>query len=187
MAEVLESREAHYFIIGMVLLDLAIVLTELVLSSFYPTPELAPHLGGWNLFCPAFGLAGCLQCLVSFLVGGEQAALQHREQRVKQHKSARTACPMPPRRSHLPTILPAYLSALCTCLPACSVCIHTSISILPECSHSHILPVTRVSRASVHVVEEGLSYTSIGILAIFNAELVAKLLVFGFKYFIHSK
>ena len=27
-----------------VLLDLAIVLTELVLSSFYPTPELAPHV-----------------------------------------------------------------------------------------------------------------------------------------------
>ena len=47
MAEVLESREAHYMVIGLVLLDLAIVLAELVLSSFYPTPELAPHLGGW--------------------------------------------------------------------------------------------------------------------------------------------
>jgi hypothetical protein len=45
MAELLESREAHYLVIGMVLLDLAIVLAELVLSSFYPTPELAPHLG----------------------------------------------------------------------------------------------------------------------------------------------
>ena len=45
MAEVLESREAHYMVIGLVLLDLAIVLAELVLSSFYPTPELAPHLG----------------------------------------------------------------------------------------------------------------------------------------------
>lgn len=47
MAEVLESREAHYLVIGLVLLDLAIVLAELVLSSFYPSPELAPHLGGW--------------------------------------------------------------------------------------------------------------------------------------------
>lgn len=47
MAEVLESREAHYMVIGLVLLDLAIVLAELVLSSFYPTPELAPHLGAW--------------------------------------------------------------------------------------------------------------------------------------------
>jgi len=37
------------------------------------------------------------------------------------------------------------------------------------------------------VAEEALSYTSIGILAIFNAELVAKLLVFGFKYFTHSR
>jgi hypothetical protein len=46
MAEVLESREAHYAVIGMVLLDLALVLTELVLSSFYPAPDLAPHLGG---------------------------------------------------------------------------------------------------------------------------------------------
>ncbi|EFN53563.1 hypothetical protein CHLNCDRAFT_136713 [Chlorella variabilis] len=82
MAEVLESREAHYAVIGLVLLDLAIVLTELVLSSFYPSPELAPHL--------------------------------------------------------------------------------------------------------VHVAEEALSYTSIGILAMFNAELLAKLLVFGFKYFTHS-
>lgn len=44
-AEVLESREAHYLVIGLVLVDLAIVLTELVLSSFYPTPELAPHMG----------------------------------------------------------------------------------------------------------------------------------------------
>ncbi|KAL4459107.1 hypothetical protein ABPG75_013972 [Micractinium tetrahymenae] len=82
MAEVLESREAHYLVIGLVLLDLAIVLTELVLSSFYPTPELAPHI--------------------------------------------------------------------------------------------------------VHVAEEALSYTSITILAVFNAELIAKLLVFGFKYFTHS-
>lgn len=82
MAEVLESREAHYAVIGFVLLDLAIVLTELVLSSFYPTPELAPHI--------------------------------------------------------------------------------------------------------VHVAEEALSWTSIGILATFTAELVAKLLVFGFKYFTHS-
>ncbi len=47
MAEVLESREAHYLVIGLVLLDLAIVLAELVLSSFYPSPELAPHLGRW--------------------------------------------------------------------------------------------------------------------------------------------
>lgn len=47
MAEVLESREAHYLVIGLVLLDLVIVLTELILSSFYPSPELAPHLGGW--------------------------------------------------------------------------------------------------------------------------------------------
>ena len=38
-------RPAPLQVIGMVLLDLAIVLTELVLSSFYPTPELAPHLG----------------------------------------------------------------------------------------------------------------------------------------------
>lgn len=83
MGEVLESREAHYMVIGLVLLDLAIVLAELVLSSFYPTPELAPHL--------------------------------------------------------------------------------------------------------VHVAEEALSYTSIGILAIFTAELVAKLLVFGITYFTHSK
>lgn len=45
MAEVLESREAHYMVIGLVLLDLAIVLAELVLSSFYPAPELAPHIG----------------------------------------------------------------------------------------------------------------------------------------------
>lgn len=82
MAEVLESREAHYMVIGLVLLDLAIVLAELVLSSFYPAPELAPHI--------------------------------------------------------------------------------------------------------VHVAEEALSYTSITILAVFNAELLAKLLVFGFKYFTHS-
>ncbi|PSC73972.1 hypothetical protein C2E20_2559 [Micractinium conductrix] len=81
-AEVLESREAHYLVIGLVLVDLAIVLTELVLSSFYPTPELAPHM--------------------------------------------------------------------------------------------------------VHVAEEALSCTSIGILAFFTTELAAKLVVFGFKYFTHS-
>lgn len=34
---------------------------------------------------------------------------------------------------------------------------------------------------------QALSYTSIGILAIFTAELVAKLLVFGITYFTHSK
>lgn len=44
MAGVLESREAHYAVIAMVLIDLAIVVAELALSSFYPTPELAPHL-----------------------------------------------------------------------------------------------------------------------------------------------
>lgn len=41
---------------------------------------------------------------------------------------------------------------------------------LPSCSH-----------------HQALSYTSIGILAIFTAELVAKLLVFGITYFTHSK
>lgn len=66
MAEVLESREAHYMVIGLVLLDLAIVLAELVLSSFYPTPELAPHLGEWPAaFCRLGGQTGrwshCLQ------------------------------------------------------------------------------------------------------------------------------
>ena len=49
MAEVLESREAHYLVIGLVLVDLAIVLTELVLSSFYPSPDLAPHVGACRL------------------------------------------------------------------------------------------------------------------------------------------
>ena len=34
---------------------------------------------------------------------------------------------------------------------------------------------------------QALSYTSIGILAIFTAELVAKLLVFGITYYTHSK
>lgn len=42
-------------------------------------------------------------------------------------------------------------------------------------------------RPAVHVAEEVLSYTSITILAVFNAELLAKLLVFGFKYFTHSR
>lgn len=83
MAELLESREAHYLVIGLVLFDLAIVLTELVLSSFFPSQQLAPHI--------------------------------------------------------------------------------------------------------VHVAEEALSWTSIGILALFTSELVAKLLVFGLGYYTHSK
>ena len=43
--EVLESRAAHYTVIGLVLLDLAIVVTELALSSFYPVHDNAPHAG----------------------------------------------------------------------------------------------------------------------------------------------
>ena len=37
------------------------------------------------------------------------------------------------------------------------------------------------------LLHQALSYTSIGILAIFTAELVAKLLVFGITYFTHSR
>ena len=40
---------------------------------------------------------------------------------------------------------------------------------------------------AVHVAEEALSWTSIGILTTFAAELVAKLAVFGHAYFTHSK
>lgn len=40
---------------------------------------------------------------------------------------------------------------------------------------------------AVHVAEEALSCTSIGILAFFTTELAAKLVVFGFKYFTHSR
>jgi hypothetical protein len=39
----------------------------------------------------------------------------------------------------------------------------------------------------VHAAEEALSWTSIAILAAFNAELLAKLLVFGLTYFTHSR
>ena len=39
----------------------------------------------------------------------------------------------------------------------------------------------------MHVAEEALSRGSLAILALFSAELAAKLLVFGAKYFLHSK
>lgn len=102
MAEVLESREAHYAVIGLVLLDLAIVLTELVLSSFYPSPELAPHLGGWR---------------VDTAPAGPGASPQ-----AHTHSHAATAAITPPRH---PIPCPPF---------------------------------------AVHVAEEALSYTSIGIL-----------------------
>ena len=56
MAAALESREAHYVVIGLVLLDLAIVLTELVLSSFYPDHSLAPHIGERQQGAPKNGV-----------------------------------------------------------------------------------------------------------------------------------
>eukprot|EP00887_Chlorella_sp_A99_P001136 scaffold14.g1136.t1 len=94
MAELLESREAHYLVIGLVLFDLAIVLTELVLSSFFPSQQLAPHIG---------------------------APRSSRARRTAQRTARLVPC--------------------------------------------------------VHVAEEALSWTSIGILALFTSELVAKLLV----------
>lgn len=45
-ARMLESNPVHYFIIGLTILDLMIVVTELVLSSFYPVHEEVPHAGG---------------------------------------------------------------------------------------------------------------------------------------------
>lgn len=48
-------------------------------------------------------------------------------------------------------------------------------------------PTLAISIRTVHVAEELLSSTSIGILAVFTAELAVKLCVFGFKYFTHSK
>lgn len=57
----------------------------------------------------------------------------------------------------------------------------------PVCLRLHTLPPCCPTTFVVHVAEEALSYTSIGILATFTAELAAKLLVFGFKYFTHSR
>ena len=104
----LESREAHYLVIGLVLLDLALVLAELVLSSFFPSPDLAPHMGEGEL-CAA---------------------------------AATLVTPTPPL--HCP----------------------------PH---------------AVHGVDEALGHTSIGLLAVFASELVAKLMVFGLHYFTHSR
>lgn len=55
-AELLESSGIHYTIIGLTLLDLAIVVTELILSSIFPAAEAVPHAGGglergWQVQC----------------------------------------------------------------------------------------------------------------------------------------
>lgn len=61
-AELLESSGIHYTIIGLTLLDLAIVVTELILSSIFPAAEAVPHAGGgletgWQCSAAAVNLA----------------------------------------------------------------------------------------------------------------------------------
>jgi hypothetical protein len=43
LAQALESSAAHYCIIALTLLDLAVVATELILSSIYACHEHVPH------------------------------------------------------------------------------------------------------------------------------------------------
>ena len=53
--------------------------------------------------------------------------------------------------------------------------------------HAALPPVHPPTHPAVHVAEEALSRGSLAILALFSAELAAKLVVFGAKYFLHSK
>lgn len=66
---------------------------------------------------------------------------------------------------------------------------------LPLTSHStkntsfnhSFAPHTYLSSPAVHVAEEILSWSSIGILGLFACELLAKLVCFGSQYFAHSR
>lgn len=61
IGQLLESREAHYFVIGLTLLDLGIVITELALSSIFPIgSEIPPqvHLAEEALSWTTIGILG---------------------------------------------------------------------------------------------------------------------------------